>query len=57
MPAFLMALTLIGGVAFADNKGHVCIEEKGFKSCLEGALDASTEAPITQKLYNQNYND
>lgn len=57
VPAFLMALTLVVGVAFADSKGHDCIEEKGAKTCIVGMLEAGTNAPMKQASYNKTVNE
>lgn len=42
MPLFLFAATLIGGIAFANEGGHKCIEAEGFKTCFEKFVDRGT---------------
>jgi hypothetical protein len=39
MPFFLFAVTIIAGGAFANEGGAKCVEQNGFKPCIERMLD------------------
>lgn len=36
---FLFAATIIGGIAFANEGGHKCVEANGIKSCVERTVE------------------